>query len=258
MIYNQVSYKRCSGIALEGTTLTKKTRLIVHIDENLCNGCGDCVPSCAEGAIQIIDGKARLLADNLCDGLGACLGHCPMDAIRLEERPADEFDHAAVEDHLTTLGRGENAQQAHRGPACPGMREMTRTPRAQCPSLVAAPTGTGLVNWPIQLGLVNPQASYFTNADLLLAADCTAFADPRLYQELQAGRVTLIGCPKLDDAEGYVRKLARILEAHDVRSITVAMMEVPCCSGMARIVQLAQQQAGTQVPVRTEIVGIER
>lgn len=226
------------------------TRLVVHIDEDLCNGCGECVPSCAEGAIQIIDGKARLLADNLCDGLGACLGHCPVDAIRLEERPADAFDEDAVERHLADLG--------HPGHGCPGTQE-TSIRRAACPAFATA-TAAGepaLGNWPIQLELVNPRASFLKQADVLLAADCTAFAYPGMRDELQAGRVTLIGCPKLDDAGAYVNKLATILQANEPKSLTLAIMEVPCCSGLARIVQLAQQRAATAVPVDTHVISAD-
>lgn len=246
---------------------TQTKRLVVHIDPERCNGCGECVPSCAEGAIQVIDGKARLVADNLCDGLGACLGHCPQDAIRLEEREAEAFDEAAVHQHLGRLG-GHPAAPTHpaRGHACPGAA--TSVPAARpaaapapttdcCPGTGPQPAGAarpGLRNWPVQLHLLNPRAPYFQGASLLVAADCAAYALPGFHQQLAGDRVIAIGCPKLDDAAAYVDKIADILRHNQVRDITVALMEVPCCGGLGRIVQLAQAAAGTKVPVRTVTV----
>ena len=216
----------------------QETRLLVHIDENLCNGCGECVPNCAEGAIQVIDGKARLVGDNLCDGLGACLGHCPLGAITLEERPAAEFDEHAVERHLAHLERI--------GGGCPGMRTK--------PATAAQP---GLRNFPVQLHLVNPNAPFFRDADLLIAADCVAFAMPGFHAALVGERTVVIGCPKLDDANAYVAKLAEIFRGARPRSITIARMDVPCCGGLTQIVRFAQQQAGTSLPVDVKIVSGE-
>lgn len=269
----------------------KKTRVIVRIDPDLCNGCGACVPSCAEGAIQIIDGKARLVAENLCDDLGACLGNCPLDAITLEEREADAFDEASVHEHLTRLGRhgtGERGAPHQAGaphtepapailPSCPSAlardlrlkaqasgradRAAAAGPAATVSGLTeAVPTGErteGLANWPIQLGLVNPGAGFLRQARLLIAADCTAFARPGLRSRLAGGRVTLIGCPKLDDAVSYIKKLAAILRNNDIRDIVLAVMEVPCCGGLAHLLRMAQREAGTSVPVTTQVVTIE-
>lgn len=223
-----------------------KVRTVVKIDEDLCNGCGECVPSCAEGAIQIIDGKARLVGDNLCDGLGACLGHCPMGAITLEERSADAFDEHAVEVHLARMERI--------GGGCPGMRELTLEPQREAAETAAPDAQAGLRNWPVQLHLINPRADYFRGADLLIAADCVAFAYPKFHADLQRGRVVAIGCPKLDDGHAYIDKLADILRTGGVQSLTVARMEVPCCGGLAQIVRLAQQRAGTDVPVAVQVV----
>lgn len=227
----------------------KKARLIVHIDEDKCNGCGECVPSCAEGAIQIIDGKARLIAEKLCDGLGACLGVCPLDAIRLEERPADPFNEEAVDEHLEQLGE----EPPRAAVVCPGMAPA----RGAAPAGGTATTGNGrLANWPIQLALVNPRAPSLAGASLLIAADCTAFAGSAL-QSLINGRVTLIGCPKLDDAGAYMDKLAAIMRHNDIADIRVAIMEVPCCAGMTRILEMAQDRAGTSVPVNTSVLGLD-
>ncbi len=223
-----------------------KTRTIVHIDESRCNGCGACVPKCAEGAIRIVDGKARLVGDNLCDGLGACLGHCPVDAITLEQRPADDFDEQAVEafrDRMARMPAG-----------CPGMQATQEAPREGAPREVAAPR---LRNWPVQLHLINPRAGYFHGADLLLAADCVAYAYLGFHADLAGERVVAIGCPKLDDARAYVDKVADILRFGNPRSIAVARMEVPCCGGLAQIVRLAQERAGTELPVRVQVVSAD-
>ncbi|MDP2871208.1 MAG: 4Fe-4S binding protein [Bacillota bacterium] len=255
----------------------KATRTIVHIDPELCNGCGDCVPSCAEGAIRIIDGKARLVAENLCDGLGACLGNCPMGAITLEEREADAFDEASVHEHLQRLGphrgdRGEahghevHATEPAGCPSCPGALAREVRPREQrAPGLgAAAPVAAqmagpveGLTSWPIQLALVNPRADFLRQAKLLVAADCTAFALPGFHSRLAGGRVTLIGCPKLDNADVYVERLAAILGNNEIEDISLAIMEVPCCGGLAQVLRMAQRKAGTSIPVKTQVVTID-
>jgi len=234
--------------------MNKQTRLVVHIDPERCNGCGECVPSCAEGAIQIIDGKARLVADNLCDGLGACLGHCPMDAIRLEEREADAFDETAVEKHLAG---SEAASHAPARQGCPGLAASMPTAQPARDNGADQVSSSGLGNWPVQLHLLNPGAPYLAGASLLVAADCVAFAYPDFHQQLPRGRVTAIGCPKLDDAGAYIDKLAEILRRNRIKDITLAVMEVPCCGGLRRIVELAQQAAGTEVPVRTVTITLD-
>lgn len=251
-------------------------RKIVRIDEEKCNGCGECVPSCAEGAIQIIDGKARLLADNLCDGLGACLGDCPLGAITIEEREADEFDEEAVEEHLKAAAPAPRA--AHAAPAsapgggCPSARVQSFAPAAGgCPSarviggpLAAAPAPTAggapapsrLAQWPVQLHLVPPSAPFLRGADLLLAADCAPFAYPDFHETLLKGKALLIACPKLDDTSPYLDKLTAMLSQNDIRSLTVVHMEVPCCSGLIHLARQALAASGRDIPLHTVRVGI--
>lgn len=237
-------------------------RNIVQIDEALCNGCGLCISSCAEGAIQLIDGKAKLVKDQYCDGLGACLGDCPQGAITIIQRDADEFDEQSVEEHLQKIGRKPLHQPApapaapHGGGGCPGsmMRQFMARPAAVSS---AVETPSALQQWPVQLHLVPPTAPYFRDADLLLAADCTAFACGDFHARFLTGHALAIACPKLDDPEGYVEKLASMITDGGIRSITVVMMQVPCCRGLERLVELAVQTAGATIPVYRVIVGIE-
>lgn len=241
--------------------MAKIKRQVIKIDEELCNGCGLCVPSCAEGAIQIIDGKARLVADKYCDGLGACLGECPQGALSFEEREADEFDEAAVSSHLETIGR-KPAMHAHPAHArhhggCPSAVTMDFRKEAH-----PAVTGNGdhprleseLQQWPVKLRLVNPGAPYFQDADLLLAADCAPFAYASLHPDLLKGKALAIGCPKFDDLEMYLEKLTRIVALNDIKSITVMYMEVPCCSGLVHIAREAVAASGKIIPVYTKKV----
>lgn len=257
------------------------TRKVVKIDENKCTGCGLCVPGCAEGAIQIIDGKARLVAENLCDGLGNCLGECPEGAITIEERPADAFDPKAVEKHLA--GQGHAKQHAHGG--CPGtmlrMLGAQRTGQGRgatgCPSAAprklapragaavaadstaaAAPAVSQLGQWPVQLALVPTGGPIWQDADVLIAADCVPFAMPDFHARLLAGKTLAIACPKLDDVEPYIEKLAEIFANNTVRSITVAHMEVPCCGGIVYAVNEALDRAGRKdLPAMDITVGID-
>lgn len=236
-------------------------RKIVQIDESRCNGCGLCVGSCAEGAIQLIDGKARLVKDDYCDGLGACLGECPMDAIAIVEREAPEFDERAVESHLAQIGRkpapshAEHAGHAHGG-GCPGsmLRQFAAQPAAGAP---VGDVPSTLRQWPVQLHLVPPTAPYLRGADLLVAADCTAFAYGDFHRQFLQDHAVVIACPKLDDPSGYVEKLAMMISDGGVRSITVVTMQVPCCRGLERMVDMAVQTAETAIPVRRVIIGIE-
>lgn len=232
-------------------------RKIVHIDELKCDGCGKCVPSCAEGAIQIVHGKARLVSDVYCDGLGACLGECPQGAIQIIEREAAEFDEAAVHQHLAA------SQKSVCAGTCPGSAVRSFALNVLSP---ARPTSHGaplpvadasdrdeapsaLAHWPIQLHLVPPAAGFLQGADLLLVADCVPFALADFHERFLQGRAVLIGCPKLDDKRFYVQKLAAILEQATVRSLTVVHMEVPCCMGLMQIAQAAQQLSGVSVPL---------
>jgi Pyruvate/2-oxoacid:ferredoxin oxidoreductase delta subunit len=245
-------------------------RQIVHIDEDKCDGCGQCVPGCEEGAIRIVGGKARLVSDVYCDGLGACLGHCPRGAISLVEREADEFDEAAVARQLaatrTALPVLEPIMAA--GGGCPGLQARQLRPANGKPRPVTgsehnadrapeAAAPSGLANWPVQLRLVPPTAPYLQNADLLLVADCAPFAMADFHRRFLDGRPVLIGCPKLDDGRFYVQKLAQIVHAAQIRSITVVRMEVPCCMGLMQIAQAAIELANADCPLREAVVSIQ-
>ena len=234
-------------------------RKIVTIDPDKCNGCGLCVPACAEGAIRIENGKAVLAADNLCDGLGACLGECPQDAIRIIEREADEFDEAAVEEHLERSGRPHAAPAHHVLPApphhaahhggCPGSRAMTLTPASGSESTASAGRQPSrLAQWPVQLHLVPVSAPYFQDADLLIAADCVPFAYADFHRDLLAGKALVIGCPKLDDNRFYVEKLTELFKVANIRSVTVVRMEVPCCGGIVMAARQALAASGKEIP----------
>ncbi len=236
-------------------------RKIVHINEDKCDGCGLCVPSCAEGAIKIIDGKARLLADNLCDGLGNCLGECPRDAIEITERDAVEFDEEAVQNHLEKEGKTMNhnhgtPQHHHGGGGCPGSRmmEINRQENAQAAASVSSgdievKIKPQLQQWPVQLMLVPQNAPYFENADLLITADCVPFAYPNYHLELLKGKKVVVGCPKLDDVQYYAEKLTAIVRDNKINSVTVAFMEVPCCGGIVRAAEQAIMDSGKDIPL---------
>ena len=246
-------------------------RKIVQIDESKCDGCGLCVPSCAEGAIQIIDGKAKLVADIYCDGLGACLGECPQDAITIIEREADLFDEEAAMQQVARM-KAEQAQEtapSRSAPSacagsCPGSKSQSLpiAPAGMHPSAAEAgdtPTSEStsqLGNWPLQLHLVSPGASFLQEADLLLVADCVPFALPDFHQRLLRRRPVVIGCPKLDDTNSYVEKLAAILTASNIKSLTVVHMEVPCCTGLMRIAEAALQVSGRQTPLEDVTISI--
>jgi len=243
---------------------TTTTRQIIHIDEDECNGCGQCVTACAEGALAIVDGKARLVRDSFCDGLGACIGECPQGALVIEKRAADEFDGAAVEEHLARLGRESAVDTAHEAAGetlpcgCPGtMAEVLRPSTAAACDAEAthAAAESQLGNWPVQIHLLPLTAPYYEGADLLLAADCVGFAHPDFHRQLLRGRTLAVGCPKLDDAGLYADKLANILRGNDIRSLTVAHMEVPCCFGLERVAEEAVARSGKQIAVETVIVG---
>jgi len=230
-------------------------REIVKIDEEKCNGCGLCVPACAEGAIRIVDGKARLLADNLCDGLGACLGDCPMDAITIEKREADEFDEEAVEEHLATGAGKEPVPSAPQG-GCPSARLMSFEKQEPAAG-EAGPRPSALRQWPVQMHLVPPSAPFLKDADLLLAADCVPFAYADFHRDFLQDKALLIGCPKLDDGQAYLQKLTAILAGNDIKRLTVLHMEVPCCSGLIAIARQALAASGKDVPLETVRIGIQ-
>ena len=240
-------------------------RKIVEIDEEKCNGCGLCVPSCAEGAIRIIDGKAKLVSDVYCDGLGACLGTCPEDAIRIVERDAESFDEEEARRHVESLE--SPAGNAAASPGCPGMavRDLrmavrspgTRQPAASAQNPPSDGPSSALGNWPIQLHLVPPNAPFLQNSDLLLVADCVPFACADFHRRFLPGRPVVIGCPKLDDAPFYVDKLAAILTQSSIRRVTVVHMEVPCCTGLLRIAEAAIAQSGRGVPLEDVTISIQ-
>ncbi len=237
-------------------------RSIIKINEDLCNGCGLCVPGCAEGALQIVDGKAKLVKEQYCDGLGVCLGECPTGALTIEERESVEYDEAATNQWLKSIGR-PTVSAAHQQPdlpcGCPGTNLKTFGKRQEeAPANAPASVGRSeLTQWPIQLMLVPPSAPFLREADLLLAADCVPFAYPDFHRKMLNGRALLIACPKLDNAELYVDKLTQMILRNDLRSITIAHMEVPCCFGLGRIVNEAMQRAGVKVPVMSINVGLE-
>ena len=226
-------------------------RKIISIDEALCNGCGLCVSACHEGAIQLVDGKAKLVSDTYCDGLGDCLPACPTNAIRMIEREAADYDEAAVAARAAKA-QAPTAPQPPLPCGCPGQmaKSIARKPAAAATpaeSAAAAAPIAQLANWPVQIKLVNIHAPYLQNAALLIAADCTAFAFPDIHRRFMRNKVTLIGCPKLDEGD-YAEKLTALLQANEIKSVTVLRMEVPCCGGLASAVQRALQASGKMIP----------
>jgi len=273
-------------------------RNIVRIDENLCNGCGQCVTACAEGAIQLIDGKARLVSEIYCDGLGACLGECPQGAITIEEREASAFDEKAVAQHLAVqkpaverpggphthaaTAPAESQKpattgfHAPMGSGCPGTQARVLKSNARpagatvaggsgaspaaaacCSGSASGPRPSALAQWPIQLHLVSPQAPYFADCDLLVAADCVAFAMGDFHERLLEGHSVAIACPKLDNAGPYVDKLAAIFSHNNIRHLTVAIMEVPCCRGLEMMVNQALKKSGKDIPLTLKVISLD-
>jgi Pyruvate/2-oxoacid:ferredoxin oxidoreductase delta subunit len=251
-------------------------REIVEIDEAKCDGCGKCIPSCAEGALYLEGGKVKLKADALCDGLGACLGECPRGALRVTRREAPAFDEAAVDaEHAKQAvppptARAPLALAPNPSPSggCPGSRprslapvpDQGRRPRLSVVSEVPPPLvpqgGSRLGQWPVQLHLVSPLAPYLRGADLLLAADCVPFAYARFHEEFLDGRRVLVGCPKLDDLAAYAEKLTEIFSRAAPRSVLVVKMEVPCCNGIAVAARQALTASGHVAPLEVATVGI--
>jgi ferredoxin len=304
-------------------------RQIITIDEERCTGCGLCIPNCPEGALQIIDGKARLVSDLFCDGLGACIGHCPEGAITTETRDAAPYDESTVMENIVTSGQnvirahlahlrdhgqheffrealaflvdrdieipaefvepacgcGDGGGEGMRSSACPGARIVdfeaeaaaaparssgVRPARASAaspapaasnatdasPAPAPADRPSRLRQWPVQLMLVPPNAPFLDGADLLVAADCVPFACAGFHENLLAGKVLLVGCPKFDDAEHYLEKLTSMFRLNDVRSVTVARMEVPCCGGLVRLVEQAIRDSGKEIPFEERVIGI--
>ena len=230
---------------------TKTVRKIVHFDEEKCDGCGVCIPSCAEGALQIIDGKARLISEKFCDGLGACLGECPQGAITIEERVAEEFDEELVKEHLAvsqstgTLACG-----------CPSSTVEQFDTAATTEAVSEASQPSMLGHWPVQLTLVPPKAPFLQGTDLMLAADCVPFAYAGFHQDFIRGHSLLVACPKLYDFPAHLNKLTDILAQSDVRSLTVVHMEVPCCSGLVHMAREAIKASGKNIPLKEVTIGV--
>ena len=224
-------------------------RNIIRIDESKCNGCGNCITGCAEGALALVDGKAKLVKESYCDGLGACIGECPTGALTIERREADDFGEAAATAHA----KGEPAVpgEARAGGGCPGAASQVFGKAA------AAGRPSALSHWPVQLHLIDPGAEQYLGADLLIAADCTAFAHGAFHEELLAGRALVIACPKLDAMDGYAEKLAALFAQAKPRSVTIARMQVPCCGGLTHLVQQARALAHSDIPINEITIGIE-
>ncbi len=239
----------------------KILRKIIEIDENLCDGCGQCVPACEEGAIEIIDGKARLVAEKYCDGLGACLGNCPTGALKIIEREADDFDEAAVEEHLKDKGNKgtkDNILSAQPVSRYPSSRPFTLQPGTSCNDannpVLQESRESSLGHWPIQIRLIPPEAPFLKNAHLLVTADCATVAYPDFHARLISGKAVMMGCPKFDDQQAYVKKFTEIFKKADVSSITCVFMEVPCCAAMPRILKSALNASGKSIPIQNYII----
>lgn len=272
-------------------------RKIIQIDDKKCNGCGECIPNCPEGALQIIDGKARLISDLFCDGLGACIGHCPQGAINIQERQAQEYDERIVMSNIVKGGKNvilahlahlKDHQQhkylkealdflkeskikidfpakpsaaAAKFCACPGSKvmDLERDDKSAGPkhSSRKNPMVSHLGHWPVQLTLVPALAPFLANADILIAADCVAFAYASFHEDLLIGKALLVGCPKLDDIESYQEKVNQILDNNKIRSITYAHMEVPCCFGLIGIIKDAISKSGKDIPFEEVVISIK-
>jgi Pyruvate/2-oxoacid:ferredoxin oxidoreductase delta subunit len=236
----------------------KIKRKIIQIDEEKCDGCGVCVPSCAEGALQIVNGKAKLMAEKYCDGLGACLGECPQDALRVIEREAEDFDEEAVEVHMKSMSAPQSNEPQPMACGCPSAQIQSFSPAKPCQeanlpvSRGSAPSA--LSHWPVQIRLVPPAAPFLKGADLLVAADCTPVAYPNFHRDFLDGKVVLVGCPKFDDVPTYVQKFADIFNTAGIHSIEVVTMEVPCCQGLPLIVRKGLELAGKKIPLSQVII----
>ncbi|NTV32954.1 MAG: 4Fe-4S ferredoxin [Deltaproteobacteria bacterium] len=231
----------------------KANRKIIKIDDELCDGCGVCVPSCAEGAIEVVDGKARVVAEKYCDGLGACLRECPRGALTVEEREAEEFDEKAVEEHLSASEKEKPAQGIPMAHGCPSAKLQTFAAKPvgeEVPTLQAS----ALSHWPVQIRLVPPTAPFLKGANLLVAADCAPVAYPNFHRDFLKGKAVMVGCPKFDDVQGYVDKFTDIFRSANIKSVIVLDMEVPCCSALPKIVKRGMELAGKSVPMEEVVI----
>lgn len=271
-------------------------RKIIKIDEAKCTGCGLCIPNCPEGALRVIDGKVRLISDLFCDGLGACIGHCPEGAITIEEREAVKYSESKVMENIVKQGKnviaahlehlkahGESGYlkeamdylkgnkiempekegsyahaHLHAGGACPGSKMMDfRQEKRPVGKARTAPSGSQLRQWPVQIMLVPPAAPYFKNADLLIAADCVPFAYAGFHDDLLRDKILMVGCPKLDDIGFYKEKITQIFKDNEIKSVTYAHMEVPCCSGLINIIKSAISDSKNNIPFEEVIISIK-
>ncbi|MBD3278120.1 MAG: 4Fe-4S ferredoxin [Candidatus Aegiribacteria sp.] len=232
-------------------------RKIIHIDEERCDGCGICADACHEGAIEIINGKAKLVRDSYCDGLGDCIGPCPRDAISIEEREAEEYDAEAVRRRMLEKENRATGEAGCATQGCPGAAPRTMDPplNGEIPEK-GAPVESHLSSWPVQIALIPPNAPFLRGANLMLTADCVPFALPDIHERFMRGRVTLVGCPKLDDAGAHMQKLAAIFEEAEPKSVTVLRMEVPCCGGLTRMAQMAIKETSLNIPLVVHTVGV--
>jgi NAD-dependent dihydropyrimidine dehydrogenase PreA subunit len=232
---------------------TRTLRKIVKIDEEKCNGCGLCVPTCAEGALQIVDGKARLISEKYCDGLGACLGECPQGAITIEERESEDFDEEAVSHHL----RMSELASAPLPCGCPSATVTQFEGQEVTEVAPSAYQQSMLTQWPVQLALVPPGAPFLDQADLVLAADCVPFAYAGFHQDFLKNHALLVACPKLDNFDAHLNKLTAILRQSPVKSLTTVHMEVPCCFGLVHMVRQAILASGKDIPLREVTIGVK-
>ena len=232
-------------------------RKIIRIDKEKCNGCGACAKACHEGAIDMIDGKAELVREHFCDGFGDCLPECPTGAISFEEREAPEYDEEAVKEAQKKKAEENKTQPAHIG--CPGSKIMQIQRRAESDTNTMPANGSQesmLCNWPVQIKLAPVSAPYFSGAKLLIAADCTAYAYANFHQDFIRNKVTLVGCPKLDNVD-YSEKLTSIIQNNDIQSVTIVRMEVPCCGGLEMAAKKALMNSGKFIPWQVVTISID-
>ncbi|MEN8140937.1 MAG: 4Fe-4S dicluster domain-containing protein [Thermodesulfobacteriota bacterium] len=232
----------------------KVVRKIIEIDEELCNGCGQCIVDCAEAALEIVDGKAKVVADKYCDGLGACMGGCPTGALTLVERECDEFDEEAVEELLKAKKEAESQPELACGCAGSKMQSFPAAGQTPCqaankPQSAPATGDSQLSHWPVQIRLIPPSAPFLQGADLLIAADCTTVARASFHQDFLAGRVVMMGCPKFDDQQTIIQKFTEIFRTANLKSITAVIMEVPCCGSMKGLIDRAMKESGADIPL---------
>jgi len=231
--------------------------ITIKIDEERCDGCGQCIIGCAEGALKIIDGKAKVVSDKYCDGLGACIGECPNDALTIVEREAEEFDEEAVEAYLSQKEKEPAKEEAVMACGCPSTQIQAFAPsscqEANQPATLEG-SASELTHWPVQIRLVPPNAPFLKNADLLVTADCTPLAFPDIHSRFIKGKTVLMGCPKFDDVQEYTNRFAEIFQTAGIKSVTVVIMEVPCCSGLPIIIEKGMEKAGKNIPVETVVI----